>query len=90
MIHAFGDSFVVGDQDDFVHDHPAGVVPDHNMGYDDRLEFLKYEVSFAAIIAKNYNQQMKNYAVRGSGNLPQIDRLFNELVAGTIAPDDII
>lgn len=89
-LHAFGDSFVVGDQDDFLHDHPKGVVPTHKMGYDDRINYLKQNVSFASIIAKEYNMKYRNDAIRGSGNYPQLDKLFLRLIHGSIKPNDLV
>jgi len=90
ILHAFGDSFVVGDQDDFLHDHPKGVTPTHNMEYGDRIEYLKHNVSFVSIIAKQYKMRLENYAIRGSGNYPQLDKLYLRLVHGGIKSDDLV
>ena len=89
-LHAFGDSFIVADQDDFLHFHHPKVVPTHNMEWDERLHYLKYTVSFVAILATYYGYDLKNYAERGSGNYPQLDRLWTNLINGTIKPGDIV
>lgn len=90
ILHAFGDSFVVGDQDDFLHDHPKGVVPNHSMEYEERIQYLKNNVSFASIIAKHYVMKLQNHAIRGSGNFPQLDKLFLALIQGKIKSNDIV
>lgn len=90
ILHAFGDSFIVGDQDDFLHDHPKGVTPNHNMEYGDRLEYLKNNVSFTSIVAKHYKMNLENHAIRGSGNYPQLDKLFLMLVHGKITSNDVV
>jgi hypothetical protein len=86
-LHAFGDSFIVGDQDDFLHDVPNA---SHGMLWDERIEYLKTQVSFVSILAKHYGYDLKNYAERGSGNYPQIDRLWANLRDGNIKQDDIV
>jgi hypothetical protein len=60
------------------------------MEWEERLHYLKYEVSFVAILAKHYGYNLKNYAERGSGNYPQLDRLWANLVNGTIKSGDIV
>jgi hypothetical protein len=89
-LHAFGDSFVQGDQDDFLHDLQPGVVPNHNMNFLERVEYLRNNVSFASIIAKRLGYDYKNYAERGSGSYPQIDKLWNNLIDNTIIDGDIV
>jgi hypothetical protein len=89
-LHAFGDSFIVADQDDFLHFHHPKVVPTHGMEWDQRLHYLKYTVSFVAILADHYGYDLNNYAERGSGNYPQLDRLWLNLTNGTITPGDIV
>jgi len=89
-LHAFGDSFIVGDQDDFLEEIPKNIKPVHNMKYDDRVEYLKYNVSFVSIIAKHLNLELINYAVRGSGNYPQLDKLWLNLLSGNIKENDIV
>ena len=81
-LHAFGDSFIVGDQDDFLHNH--------NMTYDERVEYLKNNVSFVSILAKHYGYSLKNQSERGSGNFPQLDRLWLNLTNGVIKEGDIV
>lgn len=91
-IYAFGDSFVVGDQDDFYGDPNTSKTnpPTHGMTYDQRLEYLKYNVSFVSLIAKHLNAELVNVAERGSGNYPQLDKLKMELSSGTIVSGDIV
>ena len=76
-IHAFGDSFVAADQDER-HD---------DLEY---REYLKYNVSFAALIAEHLNVPLVNCAEYGSGNYPQIDRLILNLQNEKIKSDDIV
>jgi len=89
-IHAFGDSFVVGDQDDFTHELPADISPSHNQSYDERLEYLKYNVSFAALVARYLGFGFSNHAVRGSGNYPQLDKLWHQLATKNIKQNDLV
>lgn len=79
--HAFGDSFVVGDLDDF---------DSYKESYNSRLEYLKYNVSFASLIAKELEMPFFNYAERGSGNFPQLDRLVLNLLNGKIKTGDYV
>ena len=55
-LHAFGDSFIVGDQDDFLHEVPDAP---HQMDWDERLEYLKTQVSFVSILADHYGYKLK-------------------------------
>jgi hypothetical protein len=89
-LHAFGDSFIVGDQDDFLHQKDPNVKPTHKMQYSERLHFIKYNISFVSILAKHYRYDLENYAVRGSGNYPQLDRLWAKLTEGKIKSGDIV
>lgn len=86
-LHAFGDSFIVGDQDDFLHDVPTA---SHGMPWEERLEYLKTQVSFVSILARHHGYNLKNYAERGSGNYPQIDRVWINLINGTIKEGDVV
>ena len=86
-LHAFGDSFIVGDQDDFLHDVSTA---SHSMPWEERLAYLKTQVSFVSILAKQYGYDLKNYAERGSGNYPQIDQLWLNLINGTIKTGDVV
>ena len=86
-LHAFGDSFIVGDQDDFLHEVPTAT---HGMSWSDRVEYLKTQVSFVAILARHYGYDLQNHAERGSGNYPQIDRVWLNLINGNIKPGDIV
>ena len=86
-LHAFGDSFIVGDQDDFLHEVPTA---SHGMQWNERLEYLKTQVSFVSILARHYGYDLKNYAERGTGNYPQIDRLWANLINGNIKDGDLV
>lgn len=87
QLHAFGDSFIVGDQDDFLHEVPTAT---HGMQWSERLEYLKTQISFVSILARHYGYDLKNYAERGSGNYPQIDRLWTNLINGNIKHGDLV
>ena len=91
---AFGDSFVVGDLDDFGPTDAPYYNPDfpptHGMSFNDRLEYLKYNVSFASIIAKALDLELVNLAVRGSSNYAQLDILLEFVSDNKLQPDDII
>jgi hypothetical protein len=89
-IHAFGDSFVSGDQDDFKHDHHPKHPPIHGMEYHERDQYLKNNVSFIALVAKHFGYDFENYSDRGSGNMPQIDRLLLACKADKIKPNDMV
>lgn len=92
-IIAFGDSFVVGDLDDFgkndVNYNPK-FPPSHNMGYEERLEYLKYNISFVSIIAQKLNKELLNLASRGSSNFNQLDQLLFFISSGNLKPNDMI
>ena len=89
-LHAFGDSFIVGDLDDWLHLKDPNVKPKHKMQFEQRLEYVKHNVSFVSILAKHYNYNLQNHAYRGCGNYPQLDRLWTSLTTGTIKPGDIV
>jgi len=89
-LHAFGDSFVLGDQDDFLHVKDPNVKITHSMPYGERIEYLKNNVSFVSILAKHYGYSLKNYSERGSGNFPQLDRLWLHLTNNTIKHGDLV
>lgn len=89
-IHAFGDSFVVGDQDDFYDDPNTVTTPTHGMNFGERLNYLKYNVSFAVLISKQLGVEFVNYAERGSGNYPQLDKLWMACFNKKIVKDDIV
>lgn len=76
-LHAFGDSFVAADQDERHND----------MEY---RHYLKYNVSFAALIAKHFNLHFKNYAEYGSGSYPQVDKLLLNIKNGNIKSTDTV
>lgn len=92
-LFAFGDSFVVGDLDDFGENdcnYNPNYPPQHNMGYDERLNYLKYNVSFASLLAKHFNLEFENLAERGSSNYLQLDRFSLLISKGKIKPNDIV
>ena len=82
-IHAFGDSFVMGDQDDY-NDRMTG--QEHVA----HTEWLRYNVSFPALIAKSLGIPLTNYAVRGSGNFPQLDELWLAIHNQKISSEDVV
>jgi len=86
-IVAYGDSFVMGDQDDFAHEVKR---PTHTMGYEERIEYLKYNVSFPSLISKHFDIPCINRAERGSGNYPQLDKLYFDLENKIITSGDLI
>jgi len=92
-ILAFGDSFVVGDQDDYgpndVNYNPK-IPTTHSMGPNEREQYLKYNVSFAALIAKQLGKELLNFAVRGTSNFSQIDQLLLFIGNGKLQQDDLI
>ena len=86
-ILAFGDSFVVGDQDDFGpqdFNYNPEYPPTHNMSYDDRFEYLKNHVSFVALLAKEFDCSLINFAERGCGNYVQLDKLLAFIEEGKL------
>ena len=82
ILHAFGDSFVFGDQDD------AG--PSLSTCPPEYPEYLKNEVSFVSHIARHLNVPLNNHARSGSGCFPQLDKLTMALQAGDIVPGDLV
>jgi hypothetical protein len=91
-LHAFGDSNIVGDQDDFYGEANTDPnnPPTHGMEYSERVEYLKYNVSFVSILAKKLGVQLKNYAECGTGNFPQLDRLAINLINNNIKKGDLV
>jgi len=91
-IIALGDSFVVGDLDDFGpgHNYNPDFPPTHGMGYTERETYLRYNVSFVSLISKQLNYELVNIATRGSGNYRQLDNLMEFISNNTLTPDDII
>ena len=82
-IHAFGDSFVMGDQDDYSN---SMTKPD----IDTKMNWQRYNVSFSAVIAQELGAKLTNYAIRGSGNYPQLDELWIAVHDKLIAVDDVV
>jgi hypothetical protein len=89
-LHAFGDSFILGDQDDFLHVKDPNVKPTHRMGYNDRIKYLKNHVSFVSHLARHYGFDLQNHSHRGTGNYPQLDKLYLEFAQGNIRPGDVV
>lgn len=77
-IWAYGDSFVAGDQDD----------PKRIDAIPEIMEYNRYNVSFAAHLAKSLEIDITNRAISGCSNFVQLDRLFKD--AKFIAKDDIV
>jgi hypothetical protein len=91
ILHSFGDSFVMGDQDDFWHEFPAHNKPNHNFtDYSEHVKYLKANVSFPSVIGKELDIQSFNHAERGSGNYPQLDKLWIALTNKKINSDDLV
>lgn len=92
-ILAFGDSFVAGDQDDFITRDRANASKfsaAHGMDDETRLEFLKNNINFAALIAKHFGTEFVNHADSGSSNYRQLDRLMQVLHQGELRSTDVI
>jgi hypothetical protein len=89
-LFVFGDSFVSGDQDDFLEENKLFQPPAHNMDWYSRDEYLKYNVSFSSHIARSLGIDMLNYAKVGSGNQVQVDRLYSLALARKINTCDIV
>jgi hypothetical protein len=90
---AFGDSFVVGDLDDFGPtdgNYNPKFPPTHGMTPGEREKYLKYNVSFVSIIAKELDRELAIMAVRGCSNYAQLDQLIFFISRGELKPDDII
>jgi hypothetical protein len=77
-IYAYGDSFVAGDQD----------IPGIDNSLPERIDYNRYNVSFASVLAKKLNVQLINRAWPGCGNLIQLDHLW--LDSEKFQPDDLI
>jgi hypothetical protein len=77
-IWAYGDSFVAGDQD----------IVDKNNFEDSVLEYNRYNVSFASVLAKHLNVELINRAIPGCSNFVQLDRLWMD--ATEISSDDLV
>mgnify|MGYP003346645769 CR=1 FL=1 len=73
---AFGDSFILGDQDDFGPgdcNYSAEHWQDHGMSYDQRIEWCR-GVSFARALAGSL--EYRNLAERGAGNFTSLDLVY--------------
>jgi len=77
-IWAYGDSFVAGDQDD-----PARID-----ALPEIMEYNRYNISFASVLANRLNVKLINRGISGCSNLVQLDKLFKD--APNIDPKDIV
>lgn len=75
---AYGDSFVAGDQD----------IPGVVNAIESTMEYNRYNVSFAAHLARKLNVDLINRGISGCSNFVQLDKLF--LDAPSIKKDDIV
>jgi hypothetical protein len=82
-LHVFGDSFVVG-----IQHKTENIFPSYITSHYEKVDYLKYNISFSSILAKHFNYKLINYAEEASGNLPQIDLLFSNI--DKIQKDDLI
>jgi hypothetical protein len=91
-LYAFGDSWMVGHKGDFYkHFLERNETPTHNMkDYGEYENYLKNTTSVPALLSKYYNLELVNSASGGSGNFPQLDKLFRLLTLGKISKNDIV
>jgi hypothetical protein len=75
---AYGDSFVAGDQD----------IPDRIDAILENMEYNRYNVSFASVLAKKLNVTLTNRAISGCSNFVQLDQLW--LDCTNMSSDDLI
>lgn len=83
---AFGDSFILGDQDDFGPgdcNYKPELWKDHGMSYDQRIQWCK-GVSFARTLAGD--NEYRNCAERGAGNYTSLDLVYSS----DIGPGDTV
>lgn len=77
-IWAYGDSFVAGDQD----------IPGRVDAIEENAEYNRYNISFAAHLAKSLNRPLINRGISGCSNFVQLDRLW--LDSAEFAKGDLI
>jgi len=65
-IYAYGDSFVAGDQD----------IPERVDAIPENMEYNRYNVSFASVLAKELGVELINRGISGCSNFVQLDQLF--------------
>lgn len=75
---AYGDSFVAGDQD----------IPGRVDAIPENMEYNRYNVSFASVLAKQLNVTLINRAISGCSNFVQLDQLW--LDCTDIKSDDLV
>jgi hypothetical protein len=77
-IWAYGDSFVAGDQD----------IPGRVDAILENMEYNRYNVSFASVLANKLNSELINRAISGCSNFVQLDKLWLDCI--DISPDDLV
>lgn len=77
-IYAYGDSFVAGDQD----------IPNRNDAIKENMEYNRYNISFASILAKKLGVELINRAISGCSNFVQLDQLWVD--SELIQEDDLV
>jgi hypothetical protein len=77
-IWAYGDSFVAGDQD----------IPGRVDAILENMEYNRYNVSFASVLANKLNSELINRAISGCSNFVQLDQLWLDCI--DISPDDLV
>lgn len=77
-IYAYGDSFVAGDQD----------IPGRIDAVTENMEFNRYNVSFASVLAKKLGAELINRGISGCSNFVQLDQLWVD--SEYIQPDDLV
>lgn len=77
-IYAYGDSFVAGDQD----------IPGRVDAIQEHMEFNRYNISFASVLAKKLGAELINRGISGCSNFVQLDQLWVD--SEQIQPDDLV
>lgn len=77
-IYAYGDSFVAGDQD----------IPGRVDAIAEHMEFNRYNISFASVLAKKLGAELINRGISGCSNFVQLDQLWVD--SEHIQPDDLV
>lgn len=65
-LYSYGDSFVAGDQD----------IPGRIDAIDEYMEYNRYNVSFASVLAKKLGISLINRGISGCSNIVQLDQLW--------------
>ncbi len=77
-IWAYGDSFVAGDQD----------IPGRIDAIPENMEYNRYNISFASVLAKERGVELINRGISGCSNFVQLDQLYID--SNTISHDDMV